>query len=200
MRFLFIVLLLPLMTSNVFSQNTLYDGFFTPEAIMVKMQQPEQIQPSQYALGTQEYIVTLNPGSCDKILKARNYRVIFNIDAKGIETGDAIPVESDREIGIKSKVVKDPQDNGNMEITISWNLLKDTGNVKVTPVMYPADESKFIWTGQNTYDPIYLKDKGKIILMAMPNGKLVVERIVDEECPDKTGSVSVTIKDFSVRK
>jgi len=188
------------MTSNVFSQNTFYDGFFTPAAMRVRMETPDRIDGEKYLLGPQEYIVTLTPGKYDKVLKTRNYHVQFNVDSKGVETGDATPIESDRDLGIKSKITKDPQSNGNMEIIIAWDLLRDTGLVNVRPLIVAADGDKFINTGAETHTPIYEKDKGMVVLLAKPDGKLVVERIVDEECSDRENTISVTIMHFPAKK
>ena len=194
MRFLFIILLLPLMTSNVFSQDL--DSRYSLEVMKLTLHDSERVDQKDYALGPHKYDVTLIPGDCDKALKTRGYYLIFVVDSRGVEFAEVYPYSPDREIGIKSKIIKDPLDNGSYEITIEWEAFKDSGRVKTEPLMLTTNDSKVIYTGVMEKTPVNFEDRGRIVLLAQPNGELRVKRIVDEEdCSDKTtNKVSATIK------
>ena len=62
--------------------------------------------------------------------------------------------------------------------------------------MLTTNDSKVIYTGVMEKTPVNFEDRGRIVLLAQPNGELRVKRIVDEEdCSDKTtNKVSATIK------
>ncbi|MCX6112446.1 MAG: hypothetical protein NTY22_04065 [Proteobacteria bacterium] len=196
MRFLFITFLLPLMTSNIFSQNL--DSRYSPEVMKLTLYDGDRVASKDYSIGYHKYVVTLTPGDCDKALKTRDYYVIFVVDEHGVEFGDVYPYSPDREVGIKSKITKDPLDNGNYEITIEWEAFKDSGKIKITPVMLTTNDSKSVYAGIDDHNPIYFEDHGHVTLLAKPNGELTQGKVVDEEdCPDKTGSkINVSIKEL----